>query len=140
MTLFSSAFNLAPPLPKAEVRKLSPAALAYLGDSVYELFVRLQYLSPPTRLQAYHKNVVSQVRAEAQAAHIQRLQDILTDAEQAILRQGRNAATGHPKRLSPSIYQSATGLEALIGYLYLTDQYRLLSILAHLETQFKSSA
>ncbi|MEA5535755.1 Mini-ribonuclease 3 [Crocosphaera sp. XPORK-15E] len=111
------------------VRQLSPAFLAYIGDAVYELYVRTHYLLPPRRLADYHNQVVSLVRAETQAALLQRLIPNLTEAEQEIVRRGRNAASGCPRRLSPSLYQQATSLETLIGYLYLHDSQRLNQLL-----------
>lgn len=112
-------------LSPAEIRQISPVALAYLGDAVYELFVRLHCLLPPSRLQQYHQQVVTHVRAETQAKYAQLLQAHLTQAELDLLRQGRNAASGGPRRVDPEVYQQATGLEALLGYLYLSNPERL---------------
>jgi ribonuclease III family protein len=117
------------PLGANTVQTLSPAALAYLGDAVYELYIRSQYLLPPARIRDYHQQVVSCVRAETQAAFVKALTPDLTPAEIRILKQGRNAATGQPKRLSLEIYQYATALETLLGYLYLTDTDRLHELL-----------
>lgn len=122
-----------------QIQRLSPASLAYLGDAVYELYVRSVYLFPPQRLHVYHNQVVAQVRAEQQAQHLQLLLPQLTDAEIAIVRRGRNAATGRPRRLSPEIYQQATALEALLGYLYLADRDRLRSLLACLPLESPKS-
>jgi ribonuclease III family protein len=119
------------PLPNSTLQTLSPAALAYLGDAVYELYMRTQYLLPPSRIRDYHQRVVGCVRAETQAAFAAALLPHLSDTEKQILKQGRNAATGQPKRLSPEIYQQATALETLIGHLYLTDLDRLREILGH---------
>lgn len=120
-------------LSSAEVQRLAPAALAYLGDAVYELYVRRSYLTPPKRIEAYHQKVVAQVRAETQAQYLRSLLPYLTETEQDILRRGRNAASNRPKRLDPEIYQQATSLEALMGYLYLTNPQRLLELLSYLE-------
>lgn len=117
----------------AQIQRLSPAALAYLGDAVYELYVRRSYLLPPRRLEAYHQQVVSQVRAESQANHLRSLEPYLTDSELDILKRGRNAANNRPKRVNPEIYQQATSLETLIGYLYLTDLQRLLELFKRLD-------
>ncbi len=127
-------------LPSVPVQQLSPGALAYLGDAVYELYIRHAYLLPPKRLQLYHSRVVAQVRAERQAEHLQSLLPLLTEAEREILRRGRNAATGRPKRVDPDTYQQATSLETLIGYLYLTNPPRLTELLAHLQLQSPSLA
>jgi len=112
-------------LTSTQVQQISPSALAYLGDAVYELVVRRCYLFPPQRIQSYHQLVVAQVRAEAQAAHLQTLIPHLTPAELEWLKRGRNATVGRPRRLDAAIYQQATSLETLVGYLYLTDLPRL---------------
>ncbi|MDZ8187802.1 MAG: ribonuclease III domain-containing protein [Nostoc sp. ChiSLP02] len=119
----------------SEVQQISPTALAYLGDAIYEVYVRMFYLMPLQRPDTYHRLVVAQVRAETQALHLRSLTPHLRETELEIVRRGRNAATGRPKRLDPEIYQQATSLETLIGYLYLTDYQRLTELLEilHLE-------
>ena len=117
----------------SSVEGLSPNALAYLGDVVYELYVRTQYLLPPKKIGDYHNQVVAKVRAEAQAGDLQILQPYLTSSEKEILRRGRNAAAGKPRRLSLQVYQQATSLETLIGYLYLTNPQRLDELLDKLD-------
>lgn len=121
----------------ADVQKVSPSALAYLGDAVYELYIRSVYLVPPKRLRDYHIQVVAQVRAESQALHLSWLQPYLTQAEQEILRWGRNAATNKPKRVGLKTYQQATSLETLIGYLYITDPRRLFQLLDQLNLEIE---
>jgi ribonuclease-3 family protein len=113
--------------------RLSPASLAYLGDAVYELYIRARYLWPPRKLSDYHDRVVAKVRAEHQAEFLDRLEPHLTDGEKDILRRGRNAASGKPRRLDRATYQRATGLETLIGYLYLQNPSRLNDLLQKLE-------
>ncbi len=120
-------------LSEQNLRSLSPIALAYVGDAVYELFVRGALLTPPRRLKAYHRQVVHQVRAEQQSITLQRLLPLLTEAEQDILRRGRNASPKGPKRLDGQTYQQATGFEALIGYLYLTNLDRLVELLSQVD-------
>ncbi len=117
----------------SQIRQLSPLTLAYLGDAVYELYIRTCYLLPPRRLADYHNSVVSQVRAESQAELLHHLDPYLSGEERDIVRRGRNATTGTPRRLSPELYQQATGLEALLGYLYLQDPQRLNQLLEHLK-------
>ncbi|MEH2180659.1 Mini-ribonuclease 3 [Nostoc sp.] len=121
----------------SQVQQISPSALAYLGDAIYELYVRMFYLLPLQRSGIYHRLVVQQVRAETQALHLRSLIPHLRDTELEIVRRGRNAATGRPKRLNPEIYQQATSLETLIGYLYITDYQRLTELLQilHLEKE-----
>lgn len=121
-----------------QAMQVAPAALAYIGDAVYELHVRLQYLHPPRRIQAYHHQVVAQVRAEAQARQLLALVELLTPEEQDIVRRGRNAATGKPKRLTVDVYRHATGFEALLGYLYLTRGDRLSYLLTQIDFSTES--
>ena len=112
--------------------QLSPSSLAYLGDAVYELYVRTQFLFPPKRVSDYHNQVVSTVRAESQAESLKLLEPYLTETEKDILRRGRNAASGCPRRLSPKVYQKATSLETLLGHLYVNDPTRLQELLEYL--------
>lgn len=115
------------------VEQLSPISLAYIGDAVYELYIRTRFLLPPKKISIYHEQVVSQVRAETQAAYLEQLEPYLTESEQDILRRGRNGVRREPKRLSPKLYQEASSLETLIGYLYLSDPPRLKQLLEKLK-------
>ena len=122
-----------------QLRVISPLALAYIGDAVYELFIRSQFLFPPQRVQSFHRQVVSHVRAEQQACYLEYLRPHLTEAEADILRRGRNAVSSRKQRASLQDYQQATALEALIGYLYLTDPQRLADIFSHLPLNLQAS-
>lgn len=134
-----SVLTIAEPLSlqisQSQIQQLSPTALAYLGDAIYELYVRMFYLLPIQRTDTYHRLVVAQVRAETQALHLRSLTPHLRTAELEIVRRGRNAASGRPKRVDPEIYQQATSLETLIGYLYLTDSQRLTELLQKLHLE-----
>lgn len=123
----------------SSVQQFTPAALAYLGDAVYELYVRALYLLPPKRSHDYHLQVVTRVRAESQAQHLCLLQPHLTPSEQEILRRGRNAAVNKPKRVDLKTYQQATSLETLIGYLYITDPHRLFQLLDQLNLELETA-
>lgn len=112
-----------------ELKSLSLLSLAYLGDAVYELYVRTCYLLPPKRIADYHSLVVEKVRAESQAACLLSLEPHLTELEREVVRRGRNAVTKHPRRLSRQLYQQATSFEALLGFLYLQDPDRLSQLL-----------
>lgn len=118
------------------IAEIPASALAYIGDAVYEIQMRMHYLLPPRTAKQYHQLVVCQVRAEQQAKLLEQLD--LTEFESDLVRRGRNAAGSVPRKVDPQIYQKATGLEALIGYLYLTDRDRLdqifLQILSHIDT------
>lgn len=117
-----------------QVEEIPVAALAYVGDAVYTLYVRLLYLQPIQRAKTYHDLVIDRVRAESQACHLDFLVDnaFLSDAELDLIRRGRNRARSAPRNLNPTIYQKATGFEVLIGYLYLSDRPRLESLLDRL--------
>lgn len=98
---------------------LSPLTLAFVGDGVYGLMVREHLACEANRpVGTLHRASVDWVCAEAQAAAMQRLLPLLTEEEAAVYRRGRNA---HTSRHTPE-YHSATGLEALFGYLYLADR------------------
>jgi len=142
--LFNLAVTVADTCPDAcdalQLQRLSPAALAYIGDAVYELYIRTRYLMPPKRLQTYHQQVVAQVRAERQAEQLALLQPSLSAAEQMVVRRGRNAASGRPKRVAADVYQQATALETLFGYLYLSDPQRLMQLLNQLQLEAESAS
>lgn len=107
-----------------EVKQLSPLTWAYVGDSVYELYIRT-YLINTTKLNPHelHIKSIQYVKAKAQADLLQQLEGILTDEEKDIVRRGRNAQTHHiAKNATVQEYMYATAFEALIGYLYLAKQ------------------
>ena len=116
-------------LQPQQVQSISPVALAYIGDAVFELYVRMRFLWPPQRIQVFHQQVVSQVKAEQQADYLKKLMPHLNDAEADVVRRGRNATSKSPRRLSAKIYRQATAFETLVGYLYITDQTRLHGLL-----------
>ncbi|MDB9373178.1 ribonuclease III domain-containing protein [Nodularia sphaerocarpa CS-585] len=122
-------------ISQSQIQQISPLALAYIGDAIYELYVRMFYLLPMQQTKVYHCLVVAQVRAETQALHLRSLTPHLSPAELEIVRRGRNAASGRPKRVDPQIYQQATSLETLIGYLYITDFPRLTELLQKLHLE-----
>lgn len=119
--------------PNFDILRLSPVNLAYLGDVVYELYMRCHYLFPPQRIHHYHQQVVSQVRAESQAQQLQALEVHLTPDEKDMVRRGRNASSSGPKRIDSKVYQQSTGLETLVGYLYLTNPDRLSQLFSYLK-------
>ena len=102
-----------------DIHTLSPLALAFVGDGVYSLMVRERLLAQANRpVGDLHRLAVAEVRAEAQAAAIKRILPVLTEQEEAVFKRGRNAHTAR----SGADYHNATGLEALFGWLYLSDQ------------------
>ena len=107
-----------------EVNQMSPLTWAYVGDCVYELYIRTK-LVDTTKLKPHelHIKSVKYVKAKAQAETLKKLETILTEEEKEIVRRGRNTQTHHiAKNASMHDYKYATAFEALIGYLYLTKQ------------------
>lgn len=103
---------------------LPPLTLAYLGDSVYERFVRERMLERGiVKVKDLHKESLRYVRAGAQAGVLEKIWSDLSEEEQDVVRRGRNAK-GHaaPKGSDAAEYSASTGFEALIGYLYLADR------------------
>ena len=109
---------------ETEVNLISPLVWAYVGDSVYEVFIRT-YLVETTKLKPHklHIEAIKYVKAKAQAEKLEKLQDILTEKEKEIVRRTRNTENHHvPKNADPKDYMYATAFEGLIGYLYLSGQ------------------
>ena len=96
--------------------------LAYLGDSLYDLYVREHLVARGGRVRAMHREAISLVCAHAQAEALARIADGLTDAERDVVRRARNAHQSPPKNADAGEYHHATALEALIGWLYVTGQ------------------
>ncbi|PKM41700.1 MAG: ribonuclease III [Firmicutes bacterium HGW-Firmicutes-8] len=103
---------------------LPALVLAYLGDAVYELYVRKFLIAQGyTRVNELHKQAVKFVNAETQANVLHAISDALSEEESAVVRRGRNAKSGSaPKNISMTHYRHGTGFETLIGYLYLSDR------------------
>ncbi len=94
--------------------------LAYLGDAVYELYVRRYLVSCGyTKVDSLHKKAVAFVNAATQARVLHAISDDLSEEEAAVVRRGRNAKSGSvPKNMSVSDYRHGTAFETLIGYLF----------------------
>ncbi|MCF0136521.1 MAG: ribonuclease III [Lachnospiraceae bacterium] len=128
---------------------IKPLALAYLGDTVLDLYVRTRLVAATSlHPKQMHMKASSLVNAASQAAMMKYLKDSLTPEEQEVFRHGRNAHSGTiPRNQSPVDYKWATGFEALLGYLYLTEQedrlYELmrrgLDYLEHKDTEAEDS-
>lgn len=96
--------------------------LAYLGDTIYDLYVRARLLSKGGKVAALHREAVKKVNAHAQSEALARVESILSEEEKDVVRRARNADQVAPSRADPADYRRATGLEALIGYLALTGR------------------
>lgn len=105
-------------------RQYSPLALAYIGDGVYDLYVRTRVIEENPNLPAHklHLRTVKYVKAHAQSNSIEAMLDMLTEEETAVYKRGRNAKSATvPKNANMTEYRRATGFEALIGYVYLSE-------------------
>lgn len=104
-----------------DVREVNVKTLAYIGDVVYELYIREHVISNSReQVNKLHKKTIKYVSAKAQAKIVEALNNELSDEEKDIIRRGRNAeANTVPKNTDVITYKIATGFEALIGYLYL---------------------
>ena len=148
----SILLNLLSPSDACSVGRLSPTDLAYIGDVVYELMVRTKKVWPAKRTQDLQNQVVRLVRAEFQADLVAQLRQTstlkddhnsnftLTSEEERILQRGRNAGskTNHRKKgAAAAAYQDATALEALLGYLYISDRPRCTELLQWIEARLE---
>ncbi|WEK56401.1 MAG: ribonuclease III domain-containing protein [Candidatus Cohnella colombiensis] len=99
---------------------MSPIVLAYIGDAVFEIYVRQQLVAGKLRKpHELHRAATSYVSAASQAKLLQRWHPLLTEEEADIVRRGRNTKSGQPPRnADPANYRQATALECLVGYLY----------------------
>ncbi len=110
---------------ESQINQMSPLIWAYIGDCVYELYIRT-YLVDNTQLKPHklHIETIKFVKAKSQAELLKKIYENLTDEEKDIVRRGRNVKNHHlPKNSNVHEYAYATAFEALIGYLYLTKQF-----------------
>ena len=107
---------------------MNTTALAYIGDAVYEVYIRKHVLSKGSvHVDVLHQKSVEYVRADGQAAALKRIFDRLTPDEQALVKRARNhKSSSRPKSTDPVTYKWATAMEALVGYLYIENQSRRL--------------
>jgi len=107
-----------------DVNMLSPLTWAYVGDAVYELFIRTNLVNT-TKLKPHklHIESIKYVKAKAQADMLKKIENELTEEEKEIVRRARNAENHHlPKNANYADYMYSTAFEGLIGYLYLTKK------------------
>jgi ribonuclease-3 family protein len=120
-------------MEKIDPTQLSPLVLAYVGDAVYELYVRLLVVmnKPMAKSRSLHKASTSLVRASSQAETLTKILPLLTEEETEQVKRARNCQVNHITRgATRSEYQASTAFEALIGFLYLDNQQeRLVEIL-----------
>ena len=107
-----------------DTRELNPLQMAYVGDTVHDLYVRSMLLSRGMTVGKMHRQAVRMVSAGAQARMLERIETELSAEEADVARRGRNSQAKHaaPRNADPADYAHATGLEALWGYLYLSGR------------------
>ncbi len=115
-------------LKEIDIRTYSPLTLAYIGDGIYDLIIRTMIVNQANQqVNKLHKKASSLVNAKTQANIIHSLMDELTEEELAVYKRGRNAKSyTSAKNATITDYRTATGFEALCGYLYLLNRYERL--------------
>lgn len=129
-------------MQEVNIDSYSPLTLAYIGDCVYDLIIKTLVISEGNKqVKKLHQETSKIVQASAQSEMMREIQEVLTEEEHAVYRRGRNAKSVSPaKNQSLTDYRRATGFEALMGWLYLQDDWKrmidLIKIgLAHLEEE-----
>lgn len=128
LTFLKETFDL----KTQDMKTYSPLTLAYIGDAIYELVVRTVLVERGnTQVKKLHQRASRLVKASAQSAMIETLKPYLTEEEMSVFKRGRNAKVATmAKNATMSDYRRATGFEALMGYLYLTEQWeRMLELM-----------
>ncbi|WP_234123296.1 Mini-ribonuclease 3 [Clostridium hydrogenum] len=122
--IFSNKFT------KERARQLNPLVLAFIGDAVYENFVRIYLVDKNTNMNVHklHVKAIEFVKAHGQSEFMKKLLDELNEEEMSIYKRGRNTKSAtSPKNADICEYRAATGFEALMGYLYITEQMERLN-------------
>lgn len=127
LKLMKEAFHL----KEVDAGMYSPLVLAYIGDAVYEILIRTKIVNGGSRqVNKLHKQSAELVKAATQAKILMALEEELTEEERAVYKRGRNAKSGTmAKNATMKDYRMATGFEALVGYLYLSEQLDRLVVL-----------
>lgn len=123
-------------------KQLNPLVLAFIGDAIYEVFIRT-YLVDNNREMSVHKlhvEAITFVKAHAQSEFMKKIEGNLTEEETNIFKRGRNSKSGTiPKNADLQEYKRATGFEALLGYLYITEQNERLNYFLNMIIELKQS-
>lgn len=115
---------------KERARQLNPLVLAFIGDAVYENFIRIYLVdkNPNMNVHKLHVKAIGFVKAHAQSEFMKKLIEELDEEEMQVYKRGRNAKSGtSPKNADICEYRTATGFEAFFGYLYITEQMERLN-------------
>lgn len=122
-------FKIGDIIDKEKANNISPVVLAFIGDAVYSLYIREKLVfSKDYKTGELNKLATSEVKATSQAEYVQKIMPYLTEDEVLIYKRGRNAKKPtKSKSASVSEYNSSTGFEALLGYLYIIGNYERLN-------------
>jgi len=126
-----------------EAKQLSPLVLAFVGDAIYEVFIRTHLVDNKRNLPVHklHVEAISFVKAHAQSEFMKIIKAELTEEEENIFKRGRNAKSGTiPKNADVQEYKMATGFEALMGFLYITEQTERLNNLLNMVLNIKHTS
>ncbi|MCB7318363.1 ribonuclease III [Lacrimispora sp. 210928-DFI.3.58] len=121
LTYYKQCMKLEP----VDAQSYSPLVLAYIGDAVYEVMIRTKVINRGSmQVNKMHKHSSELVKAGAQAALFKAIEEELTEEEHSVYRRGRNAKSFTMAKNATMIdYRMATGLEALVGWLFLTERF-----------------
>lgn len=113
-------------MQEVNIESYSPLTLAYIGDCVYDLIIKTMVISEGNKqVKKIHQETSKIVQASAQSEMMRVIQEVLTEEEHAVYRRGRNAKSVSPaKNQSLTDYRRATGFEALMGWLYLQNDWK----------------
>lgn len=127
---------------ESEVRTLNPQVLAFVGDGVYSLFVRHKIVfSSDLKGKDLHNQVTNYVKASGQSNFIEKILPLLDETELTVFKRARNHKTlSQSKNANIIDYRRATGLEAVIGYLYLCGKFERLNFLLNLSVGEKNES
>ncbi len=127
-SLIDEMKDAVPAVNSVDIRTIAPLTLAYIGDSVMDLFVRTYWATSTNgQVSKLNARAIKVVKASAQAEILHMLDEILTDEERDVVRRGRNAKSATmPKNADVTDYRLATGLEALLGYLFVSGNTKRL--------------
>lgn len=116
-------FSVTQPVESERAKQMNPVVLAFVGDAVYTLYVRQKLALSGYKTGELNKRASAVVSARGQSGTLERVLPLLTGEEEEIFRRGRNAKKPtHSKNASSAEYSRSTGLEAVVGYLYLTGR------------------
>ncbi len=114
-----------------EAHLINPLTLAFIGDAVYEVFIRTYLVSEnkALKVQRLHLRTVNYVKAKSQSNYAKLILDMLAEDEIAVFKRGRNTKSSTPRNADVGEYRWATGFEAVIGYLYIAGKNERLNYL-----------